>query len=73
MVKTKKTTEYQWLSYVIPEGFEPSTYCLEGSCSIQLSYGTILALNKMAELIHDPVGLCSKLKLRFNLKTNLKL
>jgi hypothetical protein len=26
---------------VIPEGFEPSTYCLEGSCSIQLSYGTI--------------------------------
>ena len=25
---------------VIPEGFEPSTYCLEGSCSIQLSYGT---------------------------------
>jgi hypothetical protein len=27
---------------VIPEGFEPSTYCLEGSCSIQLSYGTML-------------------------------
>ncbi len=25
---------------MIPEGFEPSTYCLEGSCSIQLSYGT---------------------------------
>ena len=22
---------------VIPEGLEPSTYCLEGSCSIQLS------------------------------------
>jgi hypothetical protein len=30
-------------------------------------------LNKMAGLFHDPVGLCSKLKLRFNLKTNLKL
>ena len=27
--------------HVIPEGLEPSTYCLEGSCSIQLSYGTI--------------------------------
>jgi hypothetical protein len=27
---------------VIPFGFEPKTYCLEGSCSIQLSYGTIL-------------------------------
>jgi len=25
---------------VIPSGFEPETYCLEGSCSIQLSYGT---------------------------------
>ncbi len=23
----------------IPEGFEPSTACLEGRCSIQLSYG----------------------------------
>ena len=27
-------------SYVIPEGFEPSTYALEVRCSIQLSYGT---------------------------------
>ena len=26
---------------VIPLGLEPKTYCLEGSCSIQLSYGTI--------------------------------
>ena len=25
----------------IPEGLEPSTDCLEGSCSIQLSYGTV--------------------------------
>jgi hypothetical protein len=24
---------------VTPFGFEPKTYCLEGSCSIQLSYG----------------------------------
>ncbi len=27
---------------VIPLGLEPKTYCLEGSCSIQLSYGTDL-------------------------------
>ncbi|MEN9928328.1 MAG: hypothetical protein RLZZ231_249, partial [Bacteroidota bacterium] len=26
---------------VIPSGFEPETYCLEGSCSIQLSYETL--------------------------------
>ena len=27
------------ISFVTPFGFEPKTYCLEGSCSIQLSYG----------------------------------
>ena len=27
---------------VLPEGFEPSTSALEGRCSIQLSYGSIL-------------------------------
>ena len=26
--------------FVIQSGFEPETYCLEGSCSIQLSYWT---------------------------------
>ena len=25
-----------------PGGFEPPTDCLEGSCSIQLSYGVVL-------------------------------
>jgi hypothetical protein len=29
---------------VIPFGFEPKTYCLEGSCSIQLSYGTLIKI-----------------------------
>ena len=28
--------------FVIAEGFEPSTACLEGRCSIQLSYATFL-------------------------------
>ena len=28
--------------HVIPSGLEPETYCLEGSCSIQLSYQTDL-------------------------------
>ena len=27
---------------VIPAGFEPTTHSLEGCCSIQLSYGTLL-------------------------------
>ena len=29
---------------VIPPRLERGTYCLEGSCSIQLSYGTDLVL-----------------------------
>jgi hypothetical protein len=29
---------------VIPPGFEPGTHSLEGCCSIQLSYGTILMI-----------------------------
>ena len=32
--------------FVIRIGFEPMTYCLEGSCSIQLSYRTNFASQK---------------------------
>jgi hypothetical protein len=28
----------------IPAGLEPATLCLEGRCSIQLSYGTVRAV-----------------------------
>ena len=32
--------ETVWRSVLAcPEGLEPPTYCLEGNCSIQLSYG----------------------------------
>ncbi len=31
-------------SYVNAEGFEPSTACLEGRCSIQLSYASIISI-----------------------------
>ena len=30
------------IALVIPAGFEPTTHSLEGCCSIQLSYGTIV-------------------------------
>ena len=43
-MKTKKHLQNPCkclISFVIPIGFEPMTYCLEGSCSIQLSYGTV--------------------------------
>lgn len=33
---------------VIPLGFEPKTHSLEGCCSIQLSYGTPIALSHAA-------------------------
>lgn len=32
---------------VIPLGFEPKTHSLEGCCSIQLSYRTILVIVKL--------------------------
>ena len=38
--KERLTAVKRSFSFVTPFGFEPKTYCLEGSCSIQLSYGT---------------------------------
>ena len=40
---TKKAPENSeaFILLVIAEGFEPSTVCLEGRCSIQLSYATL--------------------------------
>ena len=38
----KKEQKSLLLFFVIPAGFEPTTHSLEGCCSIQLSYGTIL-------------------------------
>jgi hypothetical protein len=50
---------------VIPEGFEPSTYCLEGSCSIQLSYGTKISFlqktyQKVGVAGFEPATSCSQ-------------
>ena len=48
----KKTLKQAWrfflLGYlfVIATGFEPVTVCLEGRCSIQLSYATLALKNK---------------------------
>ena len=39
--KWDKSKKLDLSHMVISEGFEPSTYCLEGSCSIQLSYETM--------------------------------
>ncbi|MEN9400726.1 MAG: hypothetical protein RL632_1829 [Bacteroidota bacterium] len=39
-VNAQKKPREKYEAFVIPFGFEPKTYCLEGSCSIQLSYGT---------------------------------
>ncbi len=34
------------LRLACPEGLEPPTYCLEGNCSIQLSYGQSFAIER---------------------------
>ncbi len=39
MMKQVKNSCVKGEKEAIPIGFEPMTYCLEGSCSIQLSYG----------------------------------
>ena len=43
--RNEKSHPYRWLRsdfLVIRLGFEPKTHSLEGCCSIQLSYQTIL-------------------------------
>ena len=40
--KGRSIFKYRPSEQVTPSGFEPETYCLEGSCSIQLSYGVKL-------------------------------
>ncbi len=54
---------------VIPAGFEPTTHSLEGCCSIQLSYGTILwaIFSKCcAKVIHF-------FQIRYILSTNFRI
>ena len=40
-------------SLAIPAGFEPATLCLEGRCSIQLSYGTEVTSGAVRRRQHD--------------------
>ena len=47
MTKRKRNQiGFSFFFEVIPLRLERKTYCLEGSCSIQLSYGTDLVLIK---------------------------
>ncbi len=41
-ISTKKVSSFEETFHVIPPGFEPGTHSLEGCCSIQLSYETIV-------------------------------
>ena len=40
--QTPRSATVASILFVIPLGFEPKTHSLEGCCSIQLSYGTVL-------------------------------
>ena len=48
------------LIWVIPPRLERGTYCLEGSCSIQLSYGTDLVLLKSGAKLRGLIGFSKK-------------
>ena len=62
------------LYWVIPIGFEPMTYCLEGSCSIQLSYGTSINVGVAG---FEPTTSCSQSRrdtgLRYTPKRSAKV
>ena len=65
----KKEQKFLLLKFVIPAGFEPTTHSLEGCCSIQLSYGTILCAifsKCCAKVIHF-------FQIRYILSTNFRI
>ena len=47
ITKSKQKVTLHGILMVVPAGFEPATHCLEGSCSIQLSYGTYISYNNL--------------------------
>ena len=60
--KKRQNTSKCILPFVNAEGFEPSTACLEGRCSIQLSYASILYKTKSIRLnglLCDHGGICT--------------
>jgi hypothetical protein len=54
----QKNHSIEWF-FVIAEGFEPSTACLEGRCSIQLSYATIISI-VVGVAGFEPAASCSQ-------------
>ena len=56
---------------VIAGGLEPPTYCLEGSCSIQLSYATVKLNAKLAQTIEHGIE-AFKLYVNWNLSETAK-
>ncbi len=49
---------------VIPSGLEPETVCLEGRCSIQLSYGTSCGLFRGAKVVREGGSWKSKVNIQ---------
>ena len=63
-LRTKKRETISDFSFVSASGFEPETVCLEGRCSIQLSYAPEVFKKVSLETVPIKIGMLNLAELR---------